>query len=146
MKALVRLFRTTAFKLSLAYLVLFAFGAAIVLTRVKINVEDLFDEQTAQTIDADIRGLAEQYAEGGIRQLVEVIERRVRTPGASLYLVTTFAGELVVGNIAALPRDLPERSELVESRYQRRGETAAASSRHDAAVRAARRLPPAGRP
>ena len=125
MKALVRLFRTTAFKLSLAYLVLFGIGAALVLTRVQINVEDLFDEQTAQTIDADIRGLAEQYSEGGIRQLVEVIERRVRAPGASLYLVTTFSGELVVGNIAALPPDLPDGSELVEARYQRRGETTA---------------------
>jgi len=124
-KALVRLFRTTAFKLSLAYLVLFGIGAAIVLTRVQINVEDLFDEQTAQTIDADIRGLAEQYSEGGIRQLVEVIERRARAPGASLYLVTTFSGELVVGNIAALPPDLPDQSELVESRYQRRGEATA---------------------
>nr|WP_255608771.1 HAMP domain-containing sensor histidine kinase [Methylosinus sp. Sm6] len=118
--------------MSLAYLVLFAFGAAVVLTRVKIHVEDLFDEQTAQTIDADIRGLAEQYSEGGIRQLVEVVERRVRAPGASLYLVTTFAGEHVVGNIAAMPSDLPERSELVESVYQRRGETA---PRHRALMR-----------
>jgi signal transduction histidine kinase len=131
-KALVRLFRTTAFKLSLAYLVLFAFGAAIVLTRVKIHVEDLFDEQTAQTIDADIRGLAEQYAEGGIRQLVEVVERRVRSPGASLYLVTTFSGDLVVGNIAALPPGLPEGSELVEAAYQHRGE---AAPRHRALMR-----------
>jgi signal transduction histidine kinase len=131
-KALVRLFRTTAFKLSLAYLVLFGIGAALVLTRVQINVEDLFDEQTAQTIDADIRGLAEQYSEGGIRQLVEVIERRVRTPGASLYLVTTFSGELVVGNIAELPPDLPDQSELVEARYQRRGE---ATAHHRAMMR-----------
>jgi signal transduction histidine kinase len=124
-KALARLFRTTAFKLSLAYLVVFSMGAAIVLKRVEIHVEDLFDEQIAQTIDADIRGLAEQYAEGGIRQLVEVIERRVRAPGASLYLVTTFSGDLVVGNIAALPPELPEQSSLIESFYQKRGETAA---------------------
>ena len=132
MKALARLFRTTAFKLSLAYLVLFGIGAGIVLTRVQIHVEDLFDEQIAQTIDADIRGLAEQYSEGGIRQLVEVVERRVRAPGASLYLVTTFSGELVVGNIAALPPDLPDQSELVEARYQRRGE---ATAHHRAMMR-----------
>jgi signal transduction histidine kinase len=131
-KALARLFKVTAFKLSLAYLVLFSIGAGIVLARVESHVEDLLDEQTAQTIDADIRGLSEQYAEGGIRQLVEVVERRVRTPGASLYLVTTFSGELVVGNIAAIPADLPERSRLVESVYQRRGETAA---RHRALMR-----------
>ncbi|PWB83513.1 MAG: two-component sensor histidine kinase, partial [Methylocystaceae bacterium] len=132
MKALARLFRVTAFKLSLAYLVLFAIGAGIVLARLETHVEDLLDEQTAETIDADIRGLSEQYSEGGIRQLVEVVERRVRAPGASLYLVTTFSGELVVGNIAALPPALPERSELVESLYQRRGETAA---RHRALMR-----------
>ncbi len=132
MKALGKLFRTTAFKLSLVYLVLFSIGAGLVLARMEISVEDLLDEQTAQTIDADIRGLSEQYAEGGIRQLVEVVERRVRAPGASLYLVTTFSGELVVGNIAALPPDLPERSQLVESMYQRRGEI---DARHRALMR-----------
>jgi hypothetical protein len=38
-----------------------------------------------------------RYAAGGIRRLVSVVERRSREPGASLYLVTTPAGEHVVG-------------------------------------------------
>jgi hypothetical protein len=80
--ALGKLFRTTVFKLSLAYLCLFAIGAGLVLGGVGWNVKKLIDEQIGQTIDADIRGLSEQYSEGGIRQLVDVIQRRTRRPSA----------------------------------------------------------------
>lgn len=125
MKALARIFRTAVFKLSLANLLLFSLGAGLVLARVGMNVEEVFEEQVAQTIDAHIRGLAEQYREGGVRQLAEAVERRIRTPGASLYLVTAFSGEVVTGNIAALSGMLPEGSELVEASYQRRGEAGA---------------------
>lgn len=73
MTAFGKLFRTTVFKLSLVYLCVFAIGAGLVLGGIGWNVKELIDEQIAQTIDADIRGLSEQYSEGGIRQLVEVI-------------------------------------------------------------------------
>ncbi|GAC1332695.1 MAG: ATP-binding protein [Beijerinckiaceae bacterium] len=132
MTALGKLFRTTAFKLSLVYLAIFAVGAGIVLGGVGWNVKALIDEQIAQTVDADIRGLSEQYAEGGIRQLVEVIQRRTRQPSASLYLVTTYAGVPVAGNVAALPEQLVAKSGLVEASYQRAGETTA---RHRALAR-----------
>jgi len=123
--ALGKLFRTTVFKISLAYLVLFAIGAGLVLARVGWNVKDLIDEQIAQTVDADITGLAEQYAEGGIRQLVEVIDRRTRQPGAGLYLVTTHAGEPIAGNIIGLPPGVLDQTGLVETNYQLAGEPVA---------------------
>ena len=66
-----KLFRTTAFKLSLAYLVVFAVGAGLVLGSVAWDVKNLIDQQTAQTVEAEINGLSEQYAQGGIWQLVE---------------------------------------------------------------------------
>ena len=88
LSALGKLFRTTAFKLSFAYLVLFAIGAGFVLGTVAWNVKGLMDEQIGQTIEAEIGGLAEQYAQGGMRRLVDIVERRSRVPGSSLYLVT----------------------------------------------------------
>jgi signal transduction histidine kinase len=120
--ALGKLFRTTVFKLSLAYLCTFAIGAGLVLGGVGWNVKELIDEQIAQTVDADIRGLSEQYSEGGIRQLVEVIQRRARQPSASLYLVTTYAGVAVAGNVASLPEQVVGKSGIVEVSYQRAGE------------------------
>ena len=86
MTALGKLFRTTAFKLSIGYLVAFAIGASVVTTWVAWNVRRLVDEQIGATVEAEINGLSEQYAQGGVRRLVDVVERRVRQPGASLYL------------------------------------------------------------
>jgi signal transduction histidine kinase len=130
--ALGKLFRTTVFKLSLVYLCVFAIGAGLVLGGVGWNVKGLIDEQIAQTVDADIRGLSEQYTEGGIRQLVEVIQRRTRQPSASLYLVTTYAGMPVAGNVASLPEQLVGKAGIVEVAYQRSGEEA---PRHRALAR-----------
>ena len=125
MMALGKLFRTTAFKISAVYLIVSAIGAGIVLGRVGWNVKQLIDEQIGQTVNADITGLAEQYEQGGINQLVRAIQRRIRQPGADLYLLTTFAGEPVVGNIVSLPPGVLDRPGLVETDYLRSGEVKA---------------------
>lgn len=98
-----KLFRTTAFRLSLAYLAIFALFAGFMLFYVAFNAGALLREQNATTIDAEIKGLAEQYATGGLRRVVGVIDNRVRQPGAALYLMTAPAGEKVAGNIDGVP-------------------------------------------
>ena len=122
MTALGKLFRTTAFKISLAYLVITSVGAVIVLVSVGWNVKDLIDQQITQTVDADIIGLSEQYSEGGVTRLVDVIEQRVKQPGAGLYLLTTHAGEPIVGNISSLPLGVLDRTGVVETSYRVKGE------------------------
>jgi len=98
-----KLFRTTVFKVSLAYLVISAIGAGLVLGSVGGNIKILIDEQIAQTIDADISGLYEQFAQGGMNRLIASIEKRSRRPGAQLYLVTNPEEEAVAGNVTGLP-------------------------------------------
>ncbi|MDB5569050.1 MAG: two-component sensor histidine kinase [Hyphomicrobiales bacterium] len=122
MTALGKLFRTTAFKLSIVYLVLFSIGAGVVMTWVGWNVRRLVDEQIGATVEAEINGLSEQYAQGGIRRLVDVVERRVRQPGASLYLVTNFQGQSIAGNIIALPPEVLRQPGVRETSYERMGE------------------------
>ncbi len=123
--ALGKLFRTTAFKISVVYLCVSAVGAGLVLGRVGWNVKQLIDEQIAHTVNADITGLAEQYEEGGVNQLVQAIQRRIRQPGADIYLLTTFAGEPIVGNIVSLPSGVLVHPGLVETDYLRSGDVAA---------------------
>lgn len=101
-----KLFRTTAFRLTLAYLVIFTLFAGFILGYVALNAGTLLREQNATTIDAEIKGLAEQYAIGGLRRVVGVIENRIRQPGAALYLMTTPAGEKIVGNIENVAPDV----------------------------------------
>lgn len=115
--ALGKLFRTTAFKISLAYLAISAIGAGLVFSSVGLSMNRLVGEQIAQTIETDITGLSEQYAQGGIRRLVNIIQKRTHRPGAGLYLVTTPAGERIAGNIAALPPGVLAHHGLVETSY-----------------------------
>ena len=117
-----KLFRTTAFKISLAYLVISAVGSGVVLVSIGGNVKDVIDQQISQTIEADIIGLSEQYSQGGITTLVGIVERRTRLPGAALYLVTTHAGEPIAGNVQSLPPGVLENPGIIETSYRVKGD------------------------
>ena len=124
-----KIFRTTAFKLSLAYLVLFALLASLGLGYVAWNARRVLDDQIVSTIDAEINGLSEQYTAGGLRRLIAVVERRAQEPGASLYLVTTPAGEHVVGNVSRVPSGILSRPGQYEGVYGRGKESDRAEHR-----------------
>src|SRR5258708_20359029 len=119
MTALGKLLRTTAFKLTLVYLTVFALFAAFLLVYCAWNTRRLITEQITQTVDAEITGLAEQYRQGGIRRLVFVVDARSRRPGSSLYLVTTRAGEGLAGNVGSLATGVLETSGWTETAYRR---------------------------
>jgi hypothetical protein len=131
--ALGKLFRTTAFKLTLVYLVVFSLFAAFLLGYFAWNTRRLITEQIHQTVDAEITGLSEQYRLGGIRRLVLVVETRSRRPGSSLYLVTTAAGEGLAGNVGSLAQGVLDTDGWTETEYRRLDE--AEGARHVAIVR-----------
>ena len=119
MTALGKLFRTTTFKLTLVYLTVFALFAAFLLGYFALNTRRLITEQITDTVNAEITGLSEQYRLGGIRRLVLVIDARARRPGSSLYLVTTFAGEALAGNVTALSPGVLGSPGWSETSYRR---------------------------
>ncbi|HVV62271.1 MAG TPA: ATP-binding protein [Pseudolabrys sp.] len=123
MTALGKLFRTTTFKLTLVYLTVFALFAAFLLAYFALNTRRLITEQITDTVNAEITGLSEQYRLGGIRRLVLVIDARARRPGSSLYLVTTFAGESLAGNVGSLAPGILDNPGWAESAYRRLDET-----------------------
>ena len=119
MTALGKLLRTTAFKLTLVYLTVFALFAAFLLGYFAWNTRRLITEQITETVDAEITGLAQQYRQGGIRRLVFIVDNRARRPGSSLYLVTTPTGEGLAGNVGSLTAGVLERPGWTESGYRR---------------------------
>jgi signal transduction histidine kinase len=117
--ALGKLFNTTAFKLTLVYLTVFALFAAFLLGYFAWNTRRLITEQITRTVDAEITGLSEQYNQGGIRRLVFIIDSRARRPGSSLYLLTTFTGDGLAGNVGLLGEGVLEHSGWTETVYRR---------------------------
>jgi signal transduction histidine kinase len=117
------LLSTTAFKIITAYLLIFVLFAGFVIGWLGFATQRLFTDQLTETITAEVRGLAEQYSIGGIRRLVEVVEERGNRPGASLYLVTSFTGDAMAGNIGELPAGTLNRPGWIETDYRRAGES-----------------------
>lgn len=119
-----RFFRTTSFKLALAYVVIVGVGFTLALSRVGENVRELIDQQIGQTLEAELKGLNDQYQEGGLNQLVNVVQRRSTAPGASIYLVTAPNGAAVAGNVQELPPGVLDQTApaAVAISYERPGE------------------------
>ncbi|MGL4444149.1 MAG: two-component sensor histidine kinase, partial [Alsobacter sp.] len=107
--ALGKLFRTTAFKLSAAYLIIFALFAAGLLGYIAFNTRRLIEQQAASTVQAEVRGLLDVARNGGLSRMAALIERRSRQPGSSIYLLVGPGGIRLAGNVERIPADVLER-------------------------------------
>jgi len=117
--ALGKLFRTTAFRLTLAYLLLFAFFAAALLGYFAWNTNRLINDQITTTVNAEMSELSELYQRRGLRGIVFAIENRALRPGANLYLITTPAGQSVAGNVSSLAPGAMASTGWSETPYRR---------------------------
>jgi len=134
--ALGKLLRTTAFRLTLVYLVVFSLFAAFLLGYFAFNTRRLINEQIAAIVSGELQLLQVQYNQAGIRRLVAAVDVRSRRPGSSLYLVTTPMGEGLAGNVGSLEPGILESEGWVETAYRRLEEPE--SAEHNALVRVTR--------
>jgi signal transduction histidine kinase len=119
MTALGKLFRTTAFKLTLVYLTVFALFAALLLGYFAWNTRRLITDQITETVDTEIADLTDELRQSGIRRLVFAIDARATRPGSNLYLLTTAAGEGLAGNVGSLTSGILEKPGWSETVYRR---------------------------
>jgi len=114
-----KLIRTTAFRLTLVYLFLFAIFAASLLGYFAWNTRRMITEQIIDTVNAENSEISEIYNRRGLRLLVPAIESRALRPGANLYLVTTPNGQAIAGNVGALAPGVMASSGWSETLYRR---------------------------
>lgn len=105
-----RLLRTSTFRLALVYLVFFTLSVIVLLGFIYWSSAGFMARQTDATIDAEVRGLAEQYAQSGPGGLVRAIMRRVSESRANrgLYLLVDHDGRVVAGNLTSWPNETPD--------------------------------------
>jgi signal transduction histidine kinase len=114
-----KLIRTTAFRLTLVYLFLFALFAASLLGYFAWNTRRLITEQITATVNAETGEISEIYARRGLHGLLRTMENRALRPGASLYLVTTPTGQAVAGNVGSLAPGVMGTEGWSETLYRR---------------------------
>jgi signal transduction histidine kinase len=128
-----KLIRTTAFRLTLVYLFLFALFAASLLGYFAWNTRRLITEQITTTVNAETAEISDIYGRRGLRNLVFTLENRALRPGANLYLVTTPTGQAIAGNVGSLSPGVMASTGWSETAYRRLEEQD--SAKHRALVR-----------
>jgi signal transduction histidine kinase len=121
-----RLVKTHAFRLASLYFAVFAASVLGVLLSVYWMSADFVERQTQATLEAEIAGLAEQYAQRGLSGLVQIVAARSagdRGDG-NLYLVTNADGHPLAGNITGWPEGTPVAPGPVSFRVASKGEGA----------------------
>src|SRR3954468_12828407 len=114
-----KLIRTTAFRLTLVYLFLFALFAASLLGYFAWNTRRLINEQIMTSVNAEAGEISNIYARRGLFVLSRTIENRALRPGANLYLLTAPNGQSVGGNIESLAPGVMASTGWSETSYRR---------------------------
>ena len=107
---LIRLIKSRVFQLSLLSSAIFGIAAFAVVATLYYSSLQAVTRQIEATIDAEIKGLAEQYRQFGSFGLIRAVQRRARQrsrPGA-LYLVVGPGFSPLAGNISAWPQEEPD--------------------------------------
>ena len=119
MTAFGKLIRTTAFRLTLVYLFLFALFAASLLGYFAWNTRRMITEQITTTVSAEVSEISDIYDRRGLQRLFWTIENRALRPGANLYLVTEPTGRAIAGNVGSLAPGVIGTTGWSETAYRR---------------------------
>jgi signal transduction histidine kinase len=100
-----RLFRTPTFRLAAIYLALFGASVLVLLAFVYATTIGVIERQMDATIDAEVKGLAEQYEQWGVAGLGRVVRERSaeNRDRDSVYLLTDPFFDRLAGNLSAWP-------------------------------------------
>lgn len=112
MTALGKVVRTTAFKLTAIYFVVFTVFAVAFVGWISRETDRILTQQVKDSIEAEIGVLADEGLSRGLTGIVAAIEQRSRVPGASLYVIADSQGRVVAGNVTEVPPALLQRSGL----------------------------------
>jgi signal transduction histidine kinase len=113
------LLKTQAFRIVLAYVLLFAFSVTALLFFTYWNTRRTLDEQTDQIIEAEITGLQEENQHFGLPGVVETVRARSLHAGQSLYMLSDGLHHVVAGNLEFWPQISGVTGDMVEFDYQR---------------------------
>lgn len=128
--------RSATTRLIAIHLVLVALSTAAVLAFVYYSTRNVIESQVREVVEAELRGLSDDYRTNGVLGLARAIERRMRADRTNdgVYLLADRQGRRIAGNLGGWPPVVPVRVGWIEVELYR-------SDRDRAAVISAATLP-----
>jgi signal transduction histidine kinase len=96
-----RHFRSTSFRLTILYIVIFQLSAVVLLGVIYLGTAGYMREQLDAEIDTDLNGLMNIYRSGGVKSLEQRVSQRTpaRRDSGPFYLLQDSAGRRLAGNL-----------------------------------------------
>lgn len=104
------LFMSTAVRLSAIFILLFGLCAGALVLYVSAMSERLLIAEIRETLAQETRDMQRAYDRGGVGQLARIMEIRARQPGANLYMIAGPSGDVLAGNVSAVPPGLFDKA------------------------------------
>lgn len=114
-----KILKTSAFRLSILFFALFSLAIVLSMAYIHWQTQTLISKSLEESIEAELKGLAEQYRQGGLQRLTETVAERSLTAGNSLYLVTDAEGRYQAGNLRVVTPQLWNALGRVQFTYRR---------------------------
>jgi signal transduction histidine kinase len=110
------LLRSATSRLIAMHLLLVAVSAAIVLAFVYFSTRSVIESEVREVVEAEIRGLADDYAKDGVAGLAGAIERRLANDSKhdAVYLLIDSRGRRIIGNLAKWPLEAASETGWIE--------------------------------
>jgi len=98
-------FRSTPFRIAIAYSILFVASAAILFSVLYWSVTREMTQELKAEIEEDMRPLVTAFTQGRLQRLVEAVRERAEAaqPGETLILLQTMNGNVLAGNVIRFP-------------------------------------------
>ena len=111
------LFHSYTLRLALLYAVIFSTSTLLLFYFFYVFTASYMTEQMDSTIQAEIQGLAERYDQEGLQGLTKLIAERInrqQATGNSIYLLSTFTLQPLVGNLDRWPKNASINNDWIE--------------------------------
>lgn len=118
-------FKSSAFRITLVYVVLFGLSVSIILGFVYWSTIIYKTNQTDDDINAEIQALSEVYATQGYPGLVKTLSKRaeqLRPGDSTLYLLTDHQFRPLVGNLSGWPKMALDKDGWLEFNFDYTGD------------------------
>jgi signal transduction histidine kinase len=120
MSMLLPLLRYSALRLALIYVVVAVLGVSGLQWSVYLYSRGVMDRETDFVIQAEGATLREEFDDGGVERLTEILSRRSDDWGriGAVYLLTNGSGEKLAGNLSAMPDNAQRSQQWLEFQLQ----------------------------
>ena len=102
-----RLFNTTAFRLSVGYTLLVTLAVGVTLGSAYLLTESLITDEVDLIIDTELQSLQDKYARSGVAGVTDEINLRIDSWGriGAVYMLADSTFERIAGNVTNWPFD-----------------------------------------